>query len=349
MLRVVIILCCLAAWGGLVPVQAQAGLADLGRSLRERFDPGVSYGLYVKVLQAVEPWDAIAGRIETNIAQSDWELVASWDLDTPDACVTRARVYVVRNEDYDRAVLAKGVRRAAFLPLRIGLYQRGPEVVVIFTNPEALSKVFFADLPFVEQDEMMALAREAKKDLVTLCVKGMQGTILTQQLAPVRNDRDIRFFWSRAPEQVDVVRRFPVRDDPARALEEACRRIVRSLADPDTGWRLVFRARIGPEVCILGVTNPHVEDQALNFSGLTWPSILDRDPCSGLYHLTQFPLEILVFVEQGQVKAALLDQFWRMRFYLWDDPYRTGTIFMARDPNFSARIYDSLVRLIRRH
>ena len=349
MRRVVIMLCCLAVWVVPAPARVDAGLAEFGRGLRERFDPGVSRGLYVKVLEAVEPWEAIAGRIETNIAQSDWELVASWDLDPPDVCPARARVYVVRNEDYDRAVLAKGVRRAAFLPLRIGLYRQGPQVTVVFTNPEALSKVFFADLPFVEQDEMMALAREAKKDLVTLCVKGMQGTILTQQLPPVRNDRDVRFFWSRAADQLDVVRRFPLRGAPGQALEAVCRRIERSLADPDTGWRLVYRTSPGPGVCILGVSNPRVEDQALNFSGLEWPSVLDRDPCSGLYHLTQFPLEILVFVEQGEVRVGLLDQFWRMRFYLWDDPYRTGAIFMARDPNFAARIHHSLVALIRRH
>jgi len=96
----------------------------------------------------------------------------------------------------------------------------------------------------------------------------------------------------------------------------------------------------------MGVTNRHIENLTLNYTGLKWPGFLDRDSCSGLYHLTQFPIEILVYVEEGEIRIGILDQFWRMRFYLWDNPYRTGATFMARDPNFSGRIYKSLLKII---
>ncbi len=193
---------------------------------------------------------------------------------------------------------------------------------------------------------MMAFGQEVKKDLVTFCVKGMEGTILTQQLPPIRNDRDVRFFWSRFLDHLDVVKRFPIRDDPGATLKEVCESIQKDSEEDESGWKVVSRTMIEERACLLGVTQKHIENQALNYSGLKWPSALDRDPCSGIYHLTQFPIEILVFVEDGEVRVGVLDQFWRMRFYLWDDPYRTGSIFLARDPNFSSRIYESLLQLI---
>ncbi len=331
----------------LVPVSSDAVLDDFRRTIRERFDPGQSYGLYQKTLEIVAPFETVCRQLEANVQESEWELLTHWELDPPDVCDTRARVYLLRYEEYDRAVLAKGARRLVFLPVRIGVFQEGPKVVVVFTNPEFLAKVFFADLPFVEQDEMLALSGEIKKDLVTFCVKGMEGTILTEQLPPIRNDRDVRFFWSRYQEHFDVVRQVPVRVDPVETLQRVCDRIEKAVPAAKTGWRMIARTPVADQACILSVSHRRVEDQALDFSGIQWPSVLDRDPCSGLYHLTQFPLEILVFLEGGEVRVGILDQFWRMRFYLWDDPYRTGTTFMARDPNFSGRVYESLRELVR--
>jgi hypothetical protein len=176
----------------------------------------------------------------------------------------------------------------------------------------------------------------------------MEGTILTQQLPPIRNDRDVRFFWSRFLDHMDVVRRVPIRGDAVQTLQMVCDQIEQYAKNQAFGWQIISRYMIEDQACILGVSQRNIEDQALNYSGLKWPSILDRDPCSGLYHLTQFPIEILVFVEDGEVRVGILDQFWRMRFYLWDNPYRTGSIFLARDPNFSGRIYESLLKLIRK-
>lgn len=323
-----------------------AVLDDFRRDIKERLDPGQSFGLYQKALEVVAPFESVCDRIEANISQSDWNLITRWDLETPGVCESRGRVYLLRNEDHDRAVLAKGVRHLIFLPLRIGVYKEGPKVVVVFTNPELLAKVFFADLPFVDQDEMLSLAREAKKDLVTFSVKGMEGTILTEQLPPIRNNRDVRFFWSRYQEHLDLVRRVPIRDNPETVLKEVCERIEKGFQDRAPGWRVIFHSMVQDRACIIGVSNRNIEDQMLNFSGLKWPSILDRDPCSGIYHLTQFPFEILVFVEEGEVRVGILDQFWRMRFYLWDDPLRTGSIFLARDPNLSSHIYEALLKLV---
>ena len=326
-----------------------AFLDDFRRNIKEHFDPGQSYGLYQKTLETMAPFDSVCERIETNISQSEWGLITHWDLETPDVCQSRARVYLLQNEDYENAVLDKGVRHLIFLPVRIGVYQEGPKVVVLFTNPELLTKVFFADLPFVEQDEMFSLSKEVKKDLVTFCVKGMEGTILTQQLPPIRNERDVRFFWNRFLDHMDVVRRVPIVESPGETLNRVCDRIEKSAKSQDLGWKVISRQMIVDKACILGVSQKNVEDQALNYSGLKWPSMLDRDPCSGIYHLTQFPFEILVFVEEGEVRVGILDQFWRMRFYLWDDPYRTGSIFLARDPNFSSRIHESLLQMIQKH
>ncbi len=341
------VLFCLVAFLILSQGAAQALLDDLRRDIRERLDPGQSYGLYQKSLEMEADFDAVCQRIETNISQSDWKLITHWELSTPEICSSRARVYLIQNHDYDQAVLAKGVRHLLFLPIRIGVYQEGSKVVVVFTNPEILSKVFFADLPFAEQDEMIAYANLVRKDLVTLCVKGMEGTILTEQLPPVRNDRDVRFFWATYLDQVDVVKRVPIKNDPQETLKNVCAGIQTATGKSKSGWRVVSTTVIGERACILGLTEKNVEDQLLNYSGLKWPSTLDRDPCSGIYHLTQFPIEILVFIEEGEVRVALLDQFWRMRFYLWDDPYRTGSIFMVRDPNLSSRIYNALVDIIR--
>jgi uncharacterized protein (DUF302 family) len=322
-------------------------LDDFRRDIKERLDPGQSYGLYQKSLEIEADFDEVCERIETNISQSEWKLITHWELNTPEICSSRARVYLIQNQEYDEAVLAKGARHLVFLPIRIGVFNERGKVVVVFTNPELLSKVFFANLPFAEQDEMIAYANVVRKDLVTLCVKGMEGTILTEQLPPVRNDRDVRFFWSKYQDQLDIVKRVPIRHDPQAALQKVCERIERAAARLKSGWLVVSRTLIGKRACILGVTQRNIEDQLLNYSGLKWPSSLDRDPCSGLYHLTQFPLEILVFIEEGEVRVALLDQFWRMRFYLWDDPYRTGSIFLARDPNLSSRIYSDLLEIIK--
>jgi hypothetical protein len=326
---------------------AHAIFDDFRREIKERLDPGKSYGLYQKALEMEAPFETVCNQIESNIHQSDWEIITSWDLDTPDVCDARARVYLIQNDDYTHAVLSKGARHLIFLPIRIGVFQKAGKVVVVFTNPELLAKVFFADLPFVQQDEMVAMSNVVKKDLVTLCVKGMEGTILTEQLPPIRNDRDIRFFWSGIRDQFDVVRRIPLQGSTAEALKKVAARLEKGVRIQQNGWRVIFSTMIEDQACLIGVSNKHIEDLTLNYIGLKWPSFLDRDPCSGLYHLTEFPIEILVFVEEGEIRVGILDQFWRMRFYLWDDPYRTGITFLARDPNYSSRIYKALLGIIR--
>ncbi|MDX1763546.1 MAG: hypothetical protein R3231_04435, partial [bacterium] len=104
----------------LTPVSTEALLDDLRRDMRERLDPGQSYGLYQKSLEMEADFDAVCQRIETNISQSDWQLITHWELSTPEICSSRARVYLIQNHDYDQAVLAKGVRHLIFLPIRIG-------------------------------------------------------------------------------------------------------------------------------------------------------------------------------------------------------------------------------------
>jgi len=328
------------------PPPARAFLNDFRRDIKERLDPGKSYGLYREALEIKAPFVSVCRRIESNVQQSDWEILGSWDLDTPHVCGSRARVYLLRNEDYDRAVLAKGPRHLMFLPIRIGVYQEEGKVIVVFTNPDLLAKVFFADLPFVEQDEMAALANKVKKDLVTFCIKGMEGTILTKQLPPIRNDRDVRFFWSGIADQFDVIRHIPLTGDPAETIRKVCDRLEKGMRINRNGWYPVYRDRIGGRACLMGVTDRHIENLTMHYAGSLRPSSGEGNSCSGLYHLTQFPIEILVYVEEGEIRIGILDQFWRMRFYLWDNPYRTGATFMAKDPNFSGRIYKSLLEII---
>ncbi len=326
---------------------ADALLDHFRRDIREQLDPGKTYGLYQKALETTVSFEVVSRRIETNVDQSDWELVTYWDLDPPEVCATRARVYLIRNEDLEHAVLSKGIRRLIFLPVRIGVFQEGSKVVVVFTNPELLTRVFFSDLSAPERKEMIAMGNEIKKDLVTLCVKGMEGKILTEQLPPFRNDRDIRFYWSDVLKQLDVIREVAVREDPLSTLRRVCDEISKSARRLSSGWRVLYRLEIEGRACLIGVSQRRIENQALNYSGLKWPSFLDRDPCSGIYHLTQFPIEILVFAQGGEVRVGILDQFWRMRFYLWDDPLRSGSLFLARDPNFAGRIYHDLSQIIR--
>ncbi len=318
-------------------------------------DEKPKYGVYVKVLQAEQnDFDGVCAALDSAIGQSEFGLAGQWELDTADPYDYRARVFVLNDSGFTRAVAQMEGPRFLAVAHRIGVYQ-GPgqkSVLINMVNPEAVARVYFHELPDEQYQQMLQMASSIKERMTQLITTAVPGTLLNEQMEPMRSEDALNGYNGDGMAKVMALfkdfksslhkeKDYKIKGDPEATFRQACQEFEANLAKTKTGWKWVATIDGGNQRRYYGISQPYTEEIATRIVGEGRKS--DEDLAPGIDHAPAFPIEVLIYREKDKVKVATLGEMWRMQFYFWDAGYAA----FAKHAQIPSQIYDSIVDVIK--
>ncbi|HHW14383.1 MAG TPA: hypothetical protein GXX28_05555 [Firmicutes bacterium] len=295
-------------------------------------------GTYLQAAVTSDSFDGVCRSLENAVPASGLQLLASRDLAVKDQ---RVRVYVLAAPKFTELVAAQAPRwAAAVLPQRLVVYQFAGKVCVNFVNPVALAHVFIGEPVQISAQTRQAIlkaAEEVEKDLEGL-VRAAGLPVQIKDLEPRRQTKDLSGYngdgmgkiMARSKnfyESLQVVAEYDGADQAA--FDRACRKVEENLGHSKNGWRILSALDTGNLCRVYGVTQPEAEETAIRIESMFRKDKAAGNPLPGVDHAGAFPMEVLVYVDNGKVKVAHFGQMWRMQYYFWDAGYAAFTANVA--------------------
>ncbi|MCK5146464.1 hypothetical protein KAR48_06885 [bacterium] len=312
----------------------------------------IKIGVYTHLIEIPGgDFDAVCAQLETALTASDFDSAGAWELDTPNPHDYRAKVFVITDSAYTVAVSALEGHRFLAVPLRFAVYEGvGKQSIKInMTNPVAAAMVYFH-----EADGYTSLIESARllKDRMVMIVDGaFEGSITSEDIAPLRSESALNGYNGDGPAKVmamfknyrkslKAVSKEKSGDNAQAAFEKACAVFEANIAKTKEGWKIIASTS-GDRRKLYSISRPETEALAMKIVGIARDS--DDDPVPGIDHAAAFPIEVLIFEEDGKILTTTLGEMWRMQFYFWDAGYGA----FAKHAQVPSQIFGSIKKVIK--
>jgi uncharacterized protein (DUF302 family) len=282
------------------------------------------YGVYVKAVERAEgSFDAVVSDTEKAFEGAGWEVLASYAAGVEERCGKRAHVIVVHSEGYAKQLLTHGPWAAFSLPVRVGVYEDEQGIHVAFVNPASIVRTVLGD--GVEAP----LSEKTMLDFSGAISSGVKGSASNGQLGQLRTKGRVGGMGGGDFE--DKVEVIHTGTDRAGVKEK----VLEGIRTNDRDWKLVYSFDSG-EVSVIGLTKAATEAKAFDIAGEKREKKNYR--CPGLDHAAAFPIEVVVYAEEGAAKVAILDEMYRMKVYFED----AGNWAFMKNMTMPGRIEDEV-------
>lgn len=307
---------------------------------------GERQAVFVNLADSLQgSFDDVSNSFRQACAGSGWEVVAIHDAATGrNACTYRARVFVLNSPRYADQVLAHGPRAAFAVPVRVALYEDEAGTHLATVNPLSINRTMVAESGFETASQGIL------NDLLRMIRASLRGHIATRQYGQVRDRgligrtmgimaggpfleklRDVYSTPGTSPQ--DLVR---VADLVWRGIEQGAGR---------GRWQVVgvYRLDLSAQgVVVIGVSGNALEEKSFAIVGAGNDDRRSHYSCPGLAHAAAYPIEIVVFRDQGQIHVSVVDGMYRMKMYFED----AGKMKFAANMGMPGSIEDEIRGLI---
>jgi len=262
-------------------------------------------GVYVKSVEKVGgTFDETVKAVEGGLSGAGFTVLASYESGVDERCGQRAHVVVVNQDGYAEKIMAKGPTAAFALPLRVGIYENSSGINIAFVNPSSINRTVLGDDVETELSESTASAID---DAITSSVKG---NAVCAQIGQLRKKGYVGGMGGG--EFLKKLVTFHEGGEYADVLAEAKKGIESNEKD----WKLVYSMEPSEGVTLMGLTKPATEAKAFDIAGDSRES--KTEPCPGLDHAAAFPIEVVVYREDGKTMMVSMDEMYRMKVYFED-------------------------------
>jgi len=282
---------------------------------------GAEHGVYVRLIEGASGSVAdVSGQTREALTAAGFEVVGERDLGVDsDACGFGARVLVVHDEEYTRAILAGGEWAAFALPLRVSIHEDEAGVHVAMANPRSLNRTIVSETEVVSvSDEIVSRIAEAVSGIPS------KGSV-TAEFGQMRSEGLIgktMGIMAGGPFESQVEEIASIDADEVGGVAGAMERL--SEIEAGSGqwrWRVeaVYAAMlVEGELGVVGVSGDRMEADAFQIVGEGLDEARRDMACPGLDHAAAFPVELVVRLEDDEVKIYLVDEMFRMKMYFED-------------------------------
>lgn len=268
------------------------------------------YGVYVKVIENVEGSfeDAITNT-EGALEKNGWKVLASNGNAVPEGCGFKAHTIVMHSPEYGKQIMTHGPRSSFAAVLRAGIYEDEKGISIAFVNPASLNRTVLGD--GVENK----LSVSTMNDLSTILGNAVQGKTVNTQIGEVREKGKVGGMGGgNFPDMIEEIYK---KEDKGDVFQETVKKVREGIESNQTGWALVYSLELdGGNVVVFGVNQKKMEARAFTIAGEKRAS--KSNACPGIDHTSAFPIEVIVYKEQGVVKVVMLDGMYRMKVYFED-------------------------------
>ena len=265
------------------------------------------YGVYIKVIEKAQgSFDEISSAVEAGLTKGGWEILGSHDTGVPDGCTYRSRAISFSSEDYAAKVLENGVKAAFALPLRAGIYEDEKGINIVFVNPSSINRTIIAETA------MNTFSLDTANALVETIAGSVKGNVVNEQAGQMRKKGRIGGMGGGDfMDKIDEVR------SSDSTLVQTAAKIKGAILQNDIEWKLVYSYDLADRGAVIyGLTKTVTEAKAFSIAGDKRKS--DANTCPGIDHAAAFPIEVVVYKDEGQVKVVLMDGMYRMKMYFED-------------------------------
>ncbi len=284
-------------------------------------------GVYIKVIEnSTVTFDETVKAVEGSLSAAGWTVMASYESGVDEQCRLRAHNIVFSKAGYESALLKHGPHAAYALPLRAGVYEDEKGTHVAFVNPSSINRTVLGD--GVDADLSAATAKE----ITDAIHAGVGGQKIQRAIGQIRTEGHVGGMgggkFMKKIEDVHAGGKY------ADVLDK----VLKSVAESKLGWELVYTLRPeGMELAVLGLRKPATEARAFGIAGDKRSSKSYR--CPGLDHAAAFPVEVVVYKDDGKAMGTTLDEMYRMKLYFED----AGNWAFMKNMTMPGKIEDEVV------
>ncbi|NNF06666.1 MAG: hypothetical protein HKN21_07890 [Candidatus Eisenbacteria bacterium] len=277
-----------------------------------------SQGVFEYVVEQVEgDFDAIAEAIETAATAGGWQVLAVTDAGVDKDCSFRARVLLLLDLDYAAELVRANPETGAFAaPDRINLFEDEAGTHVSVVNPRSLNRTILME---DSANEEMTEAHLGKLRAMILDV--VPGTKSERQYGQIRD----KGFIGKTMGVVaggkfkDLIREVASVD--GGDLAEVADKLEKGLAVTGKKWGLTLTHSVAlPELntYILGTTGTPMDSKSFSIVGAGGDEARKEYECPGNAYAAAYPIELVVTLEDGDVKVRIVEPMFRMKMYFED-------------------------------
>jgi uncharacterized protein (DUF302 family) len=306
---------------------------------------GERQSVYVNLADSLQgSFDDVTASLRAGCAANGWEVVNVHDAAAGGTCSYHARVFVLHSPRYTAQVLAHGVRAAFAVPVRMALYQDEAGTHLAAVNPLSVNRTMVAETGFD------AVSQGVLNDLSRIAGASLRGRFALRPYGQVR-DRGLigrtMGIMAGGPflEKIHDLQVVP--DTSPQDLTRLADRVWKSLEQGGGRgrWQVrgTYRLDLATEgAVILGVSGDALEAKSFAIVGAGGDDRRSRYACPGLAHAAAYPIEVVVFRDQGQLHVAVVDGMYRMKMYFED----AGKMKFAANMGMPGSIEDEIRGLV---
>lgn len=277
------------------------------------------------------------------------------------------RGWLICMEDHQLldALAAAGPKYVVAGQVRVGFHEEPAGLRMTMLQPETFVRIVGNDM---EKDAYLRLAAQAAaaaEHIRSVARATVHAPCPGTQMEPTRDgdelwdgDRDMFMMVGKMTYFLDEDQ-FPLlwskkaTADPQADLEAAVELVKKNLAafdaeeddldyrwtpapKKDLAWTIQTRQDVPKKAVLLTVSRPRTEALAMTIAGRSRSESDWRSP--GLDHLTAFPIEVLIYIDEGQVQLRTAREMFRMDQFFWD----AGKMSFMKYKNMPGMLDDSL-------
>ena len=295
---------------------------------------GVQYGTFIKVTEnAGGGFDAVSKAVESGLQKAGWEILGTYDTGVPERCNFRSRVVIFSSKDYADAIMKNGVKAAFALPLRADVYEDETGINVALVNPASINRTIIDE---TKLDNFSSVLAESLIDVIAVAVPG---TVMKKQLGEIRSKGKIGGMGGG--DFISKIKEIHVaKDNTDDTFKKVSEGVKKGILNNTKGWKLTYSYDLsGHGAIIFGVTNTLIERRAFTIAGEKRSSVSYK--CPGIDHGASFPIEVIVYKDNGIVKVVTLDGMYRMKMYFED----AGMWAFMKNMSMPGEIEDEIVKM----
>lgn len=269
------------------------------------------FGTFVKVVENAEgSFDEVGKSVEAGLKSAGWDVLAVFNSGLPQGCNFRSRVIVFSSDKYAEAIMKNGVKSAFAIPLRAGIYEDEKGIHVAVVNPASINRTI------IDESKVNDLSVSTSNAIVEAIAAAVPGNAVKKQVAQIRKKGRVGGMGGGDFHKI-IEEVYTADDDKDATFTKVVDDVKKGILNNKKNWKLIYTYDLSNyDAVIFGVTEAKTEAKAFMIGGDKRSSRSYKFP--GLDHGAAFPIEVIVYKENGQVKVVTMDEMYRMKLYFED-------------------------------
>ena len=312
----------------------------------------VDHGMYMlTVKNAKGDFNSISTSVTKAIESAGFRILADRDVATPDRvredgknlCGFKGKLIVFTNDDYIKMLTSFGNKYLVASFLRVGIHETNEGIQIIISDPETINRIIFNDLDDSKYKQAIDKTLPFKSKIISALHSLNAGANVKESREPKRSSDDLReaskdMFMMVGPMTFFTDEdQFPAifsqkNENGTQGLENLKQKLFKNIEnfqptnddkeyrwtkDPkeDLKWKVVGEVASPDKKAIMfGLTRNRMEAVSFYIVG----DETEQNKCPGLDHLTAYPIEVLLIIEDGKNVVYTPREMFRMDMYFWD-------------------------------